>query len=329
MEGLFQGLPIWLNFVLFFIGMAVITKAGDYFTDAAVHISVLTRIPKVLIGATIVSVCTTCPEFAVSFLATVQGKGVVAIGNNIGSCVINIGLICGTSTLIRPVSTSKKLMIGQGAFMLSAGILVYLLSIGGALTRLDGAILMVGLICYLYYSIKMARTERKSVEDTENLTGGEKGVQEVSLLKQFMILVLGAFGIIIGSSLLVGNVTPIAKFLGVPDLIIALTLVALGTSLPEYVVAITAAIKKHGDLSVGNILGADILNIFWILGSCSLYSPLSIPRQTMVLDYPFMIFLMVLLVTFGYTKSRIERWEGGAMFAVIIFYLTFMMLYFT
>ncbi len=329
MENLFQGLPIGLNFIFFLIGMAIITKSANYFTDAAVHISLLTRIPKILIGATIVSVCTTFPEFAVSFLATIQGKGVVAIGNNIGSCVINIGLICGTCAILRPVSTTKKLILGKGAFMLSAGILVYLLSIGGSLTRMGGAILMTGQIFYFYYAIKTAMRERKDAEVNEFLTNEEGGVQGNSLFKQLMILFLGAIGIIIGSVLLVENVTPIAKFFGVPDLIIALTMVALGTSLPEFVVAITAAVKKHGDLSVGNIIGADILNIFWILGICSLYSPLSVPHQTMVLDYPFMIVLMVLLASFGYTDSYIKRWEGGTLLAVIIVYLTLMMIYFT
>ncbi len=329
MENLFQGLPIWLNFLFFLIGMAIITTSANYFTDAAVHISLLTRIPKILIGATIVSVCTTFPEFSVSFLATVQGKGVVAIGNNIGSCVINIGLICGTCAMIQPVATTKKLILGKGAFMLSAGTLVYLLSIGGTLNRMGGAILLMGQLSYFYYAIKTSLSERNEAEAVEFLTGEEEGTQRNSLFKQLMILFLGAIGIIIGSVLLVENATPIAKFFGVPDLIIALTMVALGTSLPEFVVAITAAIKKHGDLSVGNIIGADILNIFWILGICSLYSPLPVPRQTMVLDYPFMMILMILLAAFGYTDSYIRRWEGGILLAVIIVYLTLMMIYFT
>ncbi len=329
MEDWFQGLPIGLNFIFFLIGMAIITKSAHYFTDAAVHISLLTRIPKVMIGATIVSVCTTFPEFAVSFLATTQGKGVVAIGNNIGSCVINIGLICGTVAMIHPVVTSKKLILGKGAFMISAGILVSLLSIGGALTRMGGAILLMGQLSYFYYAIKTSLSERKEAEVVDFLTGEEEGPQRNSLFKQLLILLIGAFGIIIGSLLLVENVTPIAKFFGVPDLIIALTMVALGTSLPEFVVAITSALKKHGDLSVGNIIGADILNIFWILGICSLYSPLPVPRQTMVLDYPFMLILMVLLAAFGYTDSYIRRWEGGILLGVIAVYLTLMMMFFT
>ena len=135
-------------------------------------------------------------------------------------------------------------------------------------------------------------------------------------------------GIIIGSALLVSNVTPIARFMGVPDLIIALTLVSLGTSLPELVVALTAALKRHGELGIGNVIGADIMDIFWVLGSCSLYAPLTVTRQTMVLDYPFMLVLMGLLVVFRFTKHHIDRWEGGVLLGVLVIYLALMFSYF-
>ena len=324
MEELFEGLPIWLNFVLFIFGGVVITKAADYFVDAAVNVSVATHIPKILIGGTIVSVATTAPEFCVSFIATVQGKADIAIGNSIGSCVINIGLIAGTCILIRTVVVEQKSILQQGAFMVSAGILVYILSTGGEITRLGGGILIAGLIAYLYYCTKTARAEMREA-DANQMPGEE---QRINLGKQFLMFAVGAIGIVIGSTLLVGNVTPIARFLGVPDLIIALTLVALGTSLPEYVVALTSAIKKHGDLSIGNIIGADILDIFWVLGGCSLYSPLTITRQTMVLDYPFMLLLMLLLVVFRFTKQRIDRWEGGTLFSVLVVYLVLMFYFF-
>jgi len=324
MEALFEGLPTWLSFILFVIGGAIITKAAAYFVDAAVNISVATHIPKILIGGTIVSVATTSPEFCVSFLATIQGKPDVAIGNSIGSCIINIGLVAGTCTMLWTVLVEKKRILQQGAFMVAAGVLVYVLSIGGVLTRLDGAILLAGLVGYLYYCTRMARADMRVASSDEP----RKEKQEISLGKQFGIFALGAVGIIIGSALLVGNVTPIARFFGVPDLIIALTLVALGTSLPEYVVALTAAVKKHGELGIGNIIGADVLDIFWVLGGCSLYSPLTVTRQTMVLDYPFMLLLMVLLVAFRFTKDRIDRWEGGILFGVLVVYLTLMFYYF-
>jgi len=325
MEALFCGLPIWLNFVLFVVGGVIITKAADCFVDAAVTISVATHIPKILIGSTIVSVATTAPEFCVSFIATIQGKSPVAIGNSIGSCVINIGLIAGTSILIRPVLAEKKRVLEQGAFMIAAGILVYVLSVGGVLTRLDGSILIAGLIAYLYYCTNTARKDMKDTNNAEGLSVDEK---KIKLGKQFLLFAIGVIGIIVGSNLLVGNVTPIAKFFGVPDLIIALTLVALGTSLPEYVVSLTAAIKKHGDLGIGNVIGADILNIFWVLGGCSLYSPLTVSRQTLVLDYPFMLLLMVSLLVFRFTKNRIDRWEGAMLFGVLVVYLTLMFYYF-
>jgi cation:H+ antiporter len=325
MGAFFEGIPIWLNFVWFVVGGILITKAADYFVDAAINISIATQIPKILIGGTIVSVATTAPEFSVSFIATIQGKSAVAIGNSIGSCIINIGLIAGTCVLIRPVLVEKKRILEQGSFMIAAGVLVYLLSMEGLLTRFGGSILVAGLIAYLYYCTQTARTDMKGAKSSEEAkTEGE----EIILRKQFLMFAIGAIGIIVGSSLLVGNVTPIAKFFGVPDLIIALTLVALGTSLPEYVVSLTAAIKQHGELGIGNIIGADILDIFWVLGGCSLYSPLTVTRQTMVLDYPFMLLLMLLLIVFRFTKSRIDRWEGATLFGVLVVYLTLMFYYF-
>jgi cation:H+ antiporter len=325
MEALFEGMPIWLNFVFFICGGLLITKAADYFVDAAVTISIATGIPKILIGGTIVSLATTAPEFCVSFIATIQGNSDVAIGNSIGSCIINIGLIAGTSVLIRPILAAKKRILEQGAFMLSGGVLVYFLSMGGVLTRFGGSILVAGLIAYMYYCTQTARVDMKDANNAETLPAEN---EKINLGKQFLMFAIGAIGITVGSTLLVGNVTPIAKFFGVPDLIIALTLVSLGTSLPEYVVSLTAAIKKHGELGIGNIIGADILNIFMVLGVCSLYSPLTVTRQTMVLDYPFMLLLMSLLVLFRFTKDRIDRWEGGLLFTALISYLSIMFYYF-
>jgi len=325
METLFEGMSIWLNFVLFVVGAVIITKAADCFVDAAVNISIATHIPKILIGGTIVSVATTAPEFCVSFIATIQGKSDVAIGNSIGSCVINIGLIAGTCVLIRPVLVEKKRILEQSAFMIAAGILVYVLSLGGVLTRFDGGVLVAGLVVYLYYCTKTARADMNGADNAEEPSIDE---QNFDIGKQFSLFVIGTIGIIIGSALLVGNVTPIARFFGVPDLIIALTLVALGTSLPEYVVSLTAAIKKHGELGIGNIIGADILDIFWVLGGCSLYSPLTVTRQTRILDFPFMLLLMFFLAVFRFTKNRIDRWEGATLFGILFVYLTIMFYYF-
>lgn len=325
MESFFSGMPIWLNFLFFLIGGFIITKAADYFVDSAISISTATGIPKMLIGGTIVSIATTAPEFSVSFIGILQGKSEVAIGNAIGSCIINIALIAGTSILIRPIIAERKRVLEQGAFMIAAGILVYIFSIGGSIDRLGGAILFAGMVVYLFYCTITARRDMKNADNSEEPSADK---EEINLGRCFLIFIIGAVGIIIGSALLVNNVTPIAKFFGVPDLIIALTLVALGTSLPEYVVSLTAAIKKHGELGIGNIIGANILDIFWVLGVCSLYSPLTVTRQTLVLDYPFMLLVMFLLLVFRFKKDRIDRWEGGLLFGVLIVYLTLMFSYF-
>lgn len=151
-------------------------------------------------GGTIVSLATTAPEFCVSFLATVQGKSDIAIGNSIGSCVINIGLIAGTSILIRPILAEKKRILEQGAFMIAAGILVYFLSMGGVLTRFDGIILITGMIAYLYYCAKTARKDMKNNNDA-GIQAAEE--QKIKLGKQFLMFAIGAVGIVAGSSLLV------------------------------------------------------------------------------------------------------------------------------
>ncbi|MBW1695344.1 MAG: calcium/sodium antiporter [Deltaproteobacteria bacterium] len=325
MDALFVGLPVWLNLLFFILGGVLITKAADRFVYSAVKISIATRIPKMLIGGTIVSLATTSPEFAVSFIATVQGKSDVAIGNSIGSCIINIGLIASTCILIRPVLVEKKRILAQGAFMVAAGLLVYALSGGNVITRLESLFLIAGLLGYLYYCTKTARSD---MSNPDSAAQASMEGHKINIGKQFLLFLVGAFGIILGSSLLVGNVTPIAKYLGVPDLIIALTLVALGTSLPEYVVSLTAAFRKHGDIGIGNIIGADILDIFWVLGGCSLYAPLTVTRQTRVLDYPVMLIMMLLLLVFRFTNRRIERWEGATLFGLLVVYLVLMFVYF-
>jgi cation:H+ antiporter len=320
MEAIFAGLPVWFSFIFFIIGGVIIAKAAAYFVDAAVNISVATHIPKILIGSTIVSVATATPEFSVSFLANVQGKAAIAIGNSIGSCIVNIGLIAGLCVLIREIVVEKRRFLEQGFFMLAAGALAYALSIGGTLSRLDGGILLAGLAAYLYYTVRTAHSERKAAMLVK-LPGAR---QHINLPRQLLIFLFSAIGIIIGSALLVGNVPTIARFFGVPNLIIALTLVALGTSLPELVVSLTAALKKHGELGIGNVIGANILDIVWVLGGCSLYAPLPVPRQTMVLDYPFMLALMGLVVVFRFTRHHLERWEGGVLLGVLVVYLVLM-----
>jgi cation:H+ antiporter len=337
MEQFFESLPRWANALFFLLGMAVITKGADLFTDSAVRLAELSRIPKVIIGATVVSLATTAPEFSVSFVAALLNRPQTTIGNAIGSTICNIGLILGSCVLVRAASSEKKIVLQQGIFMLAAAIGVTVFSLGGTLEPWAGVILIGLLGGYIYYSYSTAMRIRRAKGSTLVAEKPGKGTDEAlaqvfsnphppgqSLSRELGLVMAGGAAVVIGSILLVQNAAILARWLGIPELIIGLTLVALGTSLPEYVTAFTSTLKGHSDLGVGNIIGANFLDIAWVIGFSSLVRPLPIERQTLVLDYPFMLLLMGLLVYFGSRNSKIERLQGGKLFAVYILYLALM-----
>jgi cation:H+ antiporter len=324
--------PIWLNILLLLIGLVIITGGADKFVDSAVVIAEKTLVPKVIIGVTIVSLGTTLPEFSVALLGGVFDRSPTVMGNAIGSAICNIGLILGTCLLIRPIMVNRRLYWQQGVIMVLAGVLVVLLSLDGYLSRWDALILTAGLAGYIYLSIKMVSTANK---DAKNRVAGVEQSLEVlatpaySLRRAVVWFILGAIAVGLGATLVVQNAVVVANWLGVPELIIGLTVVALGTSLPEYVTGLTATIKGHGEITVGNIIGADILDIIWVLGPGALsFSRLVVERQTMVFDYPVMLILMVLLIVFGVTGKQLGRWKGGVILGIYVVYLVLIFLLF-
>ena len=324
--------PIWVNILLLLIGLAVTTKGADKFVDSAVAIAERTWVPKFIIGATIVSLGTTLPEFSVSVMAGFFDRPQTTMGDAIGSTICNIGLILGTCLLIRTVVVSRKLYWQQGAIMLLAGVAIMLLSIDGYLSRWDALILTAGLAGYIYFSVRQARVARQNAKD--GIAGVEQTFKTVatppySLKKAVVWFILGTAAVVVGATLVVQNAVIVARWLGIPELVIGLTVVALGTSLPECVTALTATIKGHGEIAVGNMIGADILDIFWVRGLGGVgFLLLPVERQTMIFDYPVMLTLMALLVIFGTTGKQLTRWKGGVFLAIYGIYLTLMFLLF-
>jgi len=326
------GFPIWLNILLLLIGLAIITKGADKFVDSAVVIAERTWVPKVIIGATIVSLGTTLPEFSVSVIAGFLDRPQTTMGDAIGSAICNIGLILGTCLLIRPVVVQRKLHWQQGAIMVFAGVVIMLLSIDGYLSRWDALILTAGLAGYTYYSIRAVKAGRKDTKD--RVADIEQSLEAVaapaySLRGAVVWFILGAAGVVVGATLIVQNAVVIAHWLGISELVIGLTVVALGTSLPEYVTGLTATLRGHGEITVGNMVGANILDIFWVRGLGGIgFALLPVERQTMVFDYPVMLTLMVLLLVFGIIGKQLGRWKGGVFLAIYGIYLTLMFILF-
>ena len=326
------GFPIWLNILLLLIGLAIITKGADKFVDSAVVIAERTWVPKVIIGATIVSLGTTLPEFSVSVIAGFLDRPQTTMGDAIGSTICNIGLILGTCLLIRPIVVQRKLHWQQAAIMVLGGVVIMLLSIDGYLSRWDALILTAGLAGYTYYSIRAVKAGRKDTKD--RVADIEQSLEAVaapaySLRGAVVWFILGAAGVVVGATLIVQNAVVIAHWLGISELVIGLTVVALGTSLPEYVTGLTATLRGHGEIVVGNMIGANILDVFWVRGLGGIgFALLPVERQTMVFDYPVMLTLMVLLLVFGIIGKQLGRWKGGVFLAIYGIYLTLMFILF-
>jgi cation:H+ antiporter len=327
----FSELPIWLNILLLLIGLAIITKGADKFVDSAVTFAQKTGVPKVIIGATIVSLGTTLPEFSVAAFGGLFDRAPTAMGGAIGSTICNVGLVLGTCILIRPILLKRSLYWRPAAIMVLAGITVWLLSLDGYLYRWDSLILTAGLAAYLYFNVRAAGGARKipnNASDFEPISGTTTSSTQ-SLRKAVVWLVVGAIGVAFGATFIVETAVNVARWLSVPELVIGLTVVAFGTSLPEFVTGLTATFKGHGDITLSTMIGADILDILWVLGPGALsFAQLPVERQTLTLDYPMMLTIMVLLTVFIIASRQLARWQGGVLLGAYGTYLALMFLLF-
>jgi cation:H+ antiporter len=302
---------------LFIVGLIFITKGADWFTESAVSISQKSGIPKMIIGATIVSFATTAPEFAVSAYAAYLGHTGLTVGNAVGSAICNAGLILGGVIVLRSIPVEDSSFLKRGAFMIVSALLLIVVSIDGMLTPVDGILLLVVFVAFLYYNYRL----QSLLFGTNEEVNEELGEISNSISKDVVFFVLGAALVVGGSRILIDSGTDIAMWLGVPEMIIGLTLVAFGTSLPELITAISATRKGHNDLAVGNILGANTMDIALILGASSLISELPIQNQSLYYDFPAMLLIMGMIVFFGLTGRKLARWEGAVILATYIAYV--------
>ena len=302
--------------ILFIIGLVALIKGGDWFVDGATGIAKRFHIPELLIGATIVSIGTTLPEVMVSATSAFSGHGEIAYGNAIGSIICNTSLIAAITIAIKPAKIDKATIIKPVCFFTVATILYSIASYkSGFFPRWFGFVLLAIFVIYMFALIKEAISPKsKSLqEDSDHESGEEK-----ALWLEIVFLILGAALIAVGSKLLVDNGTIIAEKLGVPEAVIALTFVALGTSLPELVTAITSLAKGHGALSLGNIIGANLFNLVLVSGVSIAISPFSIPESktvlgvnsSLIIDIPVMIAVMSLMIIPALIKGKLYRFQG-------------------
>ncbi len=304
-----------LVILLFVVGLVLIIKGGDWFVDSAVFIANLTGIPKFIIGATIVSVATTLPELTVSVTGVIDGELDLAVGNAVGSVTANIGLIMGISLVCMPAVIKRSQFWLKGVLMSAAALLLWILCKDGTLHMLPSFALFVLLAVYVWDNIRDAKNDVGSDE--------RELVDKKELPQQLVMFVVGVAAIVVGSKLLIEYGSEIALLLGVPSAIIGVTMVAIGTSLPELITTLTAIRKKESSMSIGNIIGANIIDLALILPICSVVSDgkLTIAEQSYALDMPMCFAMTVIAVLPSLIKGKLYRWQGILMLALYAVYV--------
>ena len=304
--------------ILFFIGLVCLIKGGDWFVDGAVNIAHRFGAPELLIGATVVSIGTTLPEVMVSATSALGGHGEIAYGNAVGSVICNAALIAAITIAAKPGRIEPKTLRSPVIFFFAAAIFYAGIAYTtGYFSRLTGVILLTVFVVYMVVTVLQ-------IKGASLPAGGGEENAESSLPKDLGLLAVVAVLIAVGAKLLVDNGIIIAQALGVPESVIALTFIALGTSLPELVTAITSLMKGHGSLSLGNVVGANLFNLVLVSGVSVTLSPFQIPQSavingvnaSLVLDMPVMFLVMLLLTLPALFKGKLSRVQGILLLAV-------------
>ena len=330
--GWYNGLTnsLWGSLLLFAVGVLLLIKGGDWFVDSAVSIAKRFRVPEIIIGATVVSIGTTLPEVMVSVTAALNSNGAIAYGNAIGSIICNTALIAALTIAIRPAPVNKKTIVTPVLFFfVSAAIYMVAAYVFGRFDR------WLGIVMLLVFAAYMTMTIRNGFKNpVEAQTDDEQDAQSSSLLKDLIVLVASAALIAVGADMLEGSSVALATMAGIPTEVVGVTVVALCTSLPELVTAITALVKGYGALSLGNIIGANIFNLVLVSGAAVTISPFAIPEgsklfgynTSQLLEIPLMVGVMALMTLPALFKGKLRRWQGVALLSIYAAFVTLQVL---
>lgn len=322
---------LWGSLALFAVGVFLLIKGGDWFVDSAVGIAKRFHVPEIIIGATVVSIGTTLPEVMVSVTAAVNNNGAIAYGNAIGSIICNTSLIAALTIAIRPAPVNKKAVVTPVIFFfVSAAIYMVAAYLFGRFDR------WLGIIMLIVFGIYMASTIYSGFKNPVEKQEGEE--EETSsnakFIKDIIMLVISAALIAVGADMLEGSSVSLATMAGIPTEVVGVTVVALCTSLPELVTAVTALLKGHGALSLGNIIGANIFNLVLVSGAAVTISPFVIPEgsklfgfnTSQIIEIPLMVGVMALMTLPTLFKGKLRRWQGITLLCIYVAFVTLQVL---
>ena len=303
------------DIALIALGFALVAKGGDFFVDSSIEIGRALRIPRFVIGGTLVSLATTAPELVVSATASTMGNSGIALGNAIGSCICNIGLIVGTVALIMPVEVDRVDFVKRAAWMVAGGALVVVFSWDLSMGLTYGAVLLAGAGAYLLWDL-VGIVRARAASDA---VGAEADSSE-KLRGAFGWFSLGGVFILLGSRLLVTSGQGLAEALGIPSAIIGFSIIAIGTSVPELVTGVTAARKGVPDLSLGNIIGANVLNLFLVVGISGTIAPIVVDPFSQWYAFPWLGLFFVAIVGIVLKNGVVRRAAGVGLLLLYALY---------
>lgn len=318
-----------LEMFLLLLGLVVLVKGADYFVDSASMIAKKLGVSEFVIGLTLVALGTSIPELASSITASFKGAPGLVIGNIVGSNIANIGLIVGLAASMAIIRTNKEMLSRDGYVMILASFLFYFFSINGIISRTESIIFLVAYCLYMFilisrkHHLKLKKffdhpfnfqymKKRSGKYKFNHNYVAKKLIKKFDrlLMKHLGIFIISAAAVVYGSNLLVNQAMFFANLLKISDTVIGLSLIALGTSLPELTVTISAARKGHSNIAIGNVIGSNIANVLLVLGISGLVFPLAVEQNTLMISGTFMLFISLLLIFFIRTEWKLRKWEG-------------------
>jgi len=299
-------------------GFALLFFGGDWLVDGGVALARKYRISSLVIGMTIVAFGTSAPELLVSMISAIKGSAGIAMGNVLGSNIANIGLILGLTAILCPIPTDNRKVLKSGLIMIAASVLLLIFSLNSGISRIEGLVLFAGIVLFTTLSIRKGRTAKSDAENEIEIQG-----KNMSVAVAILLIILSCFMLAFGADFMVDGATVLAKSMGVSDKVIGLTIVALGTSLPELAASVAAAVKKEMDISIGNIIGSNIFNILCVLGVSGSIRPITFEYAQYTFDFIMMLAFSVALVLFVQPwkpQGRLGRLAGITFFMAYIAY---------
>ncbi|MGL5718181.1 MAG: calcium/sodium antiporter [Paraclostridium sp.] len=315
-----------MNYVLLLIGFVLLIKGADSFVTGASSIAKSLKIPTIIIGLTIVAFGTSAPEAAVSVTAALKGQNDIAIANVVGSNIFNLLAVIGIASIINPVRVQKTTIIKEFPFAILASLVLMILAHDtrfqgypeNSLNKADGLMLLALFSIFMYYLVEMALTSKEEM-DLEQVD------EKTPIGKSILWSIIGIIGIIIGGQMVVNSATSIALKLGMSENLVGLTIVSIGTSLPELVTSIVAARRGESDIAMGNVIGSNLFNVLFVLGISSFIHPILV-HPIVFIDMLIMVLITMIAFAFSITKKRIGKIEGGILTSLYILYMIFIII---